>query len=374
MTRKVAEVFPPGEFIQEEMEERGWSQDDLAAIMGTSKGLISQLLNAKRAVTNDTAELLARAFGTSAVVWLNLEYQYRQSLKKKSKPDVELRARLFAKAPVRDMIKRAWLPDTKNAPALLRAVLDFYGRASLDEEFEFEYAARKSGSYKATTPAQWAWLHRARQMARVLTVKNPWRPSRCSDLVHELQRLTMSADAVQEVPRIMAEFGIRFVVVEPLPRAKMDGASFWLPENNQPVIAVSLRYDRIDNFWHTTMHECGHIKHGDRLSVDVDVLSDDADKPEAEKRADDFAVSSLIPPDELEDFCVRVAPLFSAIKIIGFASRLRVHPGIVVGQLHHRKPARRGLDYSYFRGMLEPVRKLVTGTAFTDGWGKAAPL
>lgn len=367
-------VSPPGNLIGEELEARGWSQETLADVMGTSATLVSEVINAKRAITANTAALLARAFGTSTEVWLGLEARYQASRAKPKKGnDAARRSKLYGKAPLRAMVKRGWIKDSKDLEDLEREVLEFLDQKSIDDELVFRHAARKTDAYGPTTPEQYAWLFRARRMASALPVPNRWRRSRLDDLVGELRSLTASAEAVQEVPRVMREYGIRFLVIEPLPKAKMDGASFWL-DDDSPVIVMAIRYDRIDNFWHTVMHEMGHVRNEDGLAVDVEILTNKADIPESEKRADEFAVASLIRPDELDDFCLRAGPLYSTIKIIGFASRLRVHPGIVVGQLHHRGPGQRGLNWAYFRQMLVPVRRLITPVAFTDGWGKTVPL
>ncbi len=77
----------------------------------------------------------------------------------------------------------------------------------------------------------------------------------------------------------------------------------------------------------------------------------------------------MIPPEELEAFIARVGPLYSQQKIRGFAGRLRVHPGIVVGQLQFRSQ----IDYSQHRRMLAPVRDIITQAALTDGWGHTVP-
>ena len=77
MERKVAEAFPPGEYIRDELEARGWTQSDLAEILGRSRPKINELIKGKRAITLRTARELAAAFGTSAEVWLNLETQWQ---------------------------------------------------------------------------------------------------------------------------------------------------------------------------------------------------------------------------------------------------------------------------------------------------------
>src|SRR5688572_17334309 len=108
-----AEVFPPGEFIKDELEARAWSQADLAEIIGKSVRLVSEIVTAKRSVTPETAKVLAGAFGTSAEFWLNLESQYRLSRSAPADDAVSRRARLFEKAPVAEMVKRGWIRETR---------------------------------------------------------------------------------------------------------------------------------------------------------------------------------------------------------------------------------------------------------------------
>ena len=85
------------------------------------------------------------------------------------------------------------------------------------------------------------------------------------DLQFALRELAAYPKEARHLPALFAEFGIRFVVVEALPGAKIDGAAFWLNETS-PVIAVSVRFDRVDNFWFTVMHEFTHVRYGDAWS------------------------------------------------------------------------------------------------------------
>lgn len=366
------EVAAPGELIAEELEARRWSQQTLAEIMGVSSTLVSEVINAKRAITPETAALLAQAFGTSTEVWLGLDADYQASLAKpKRAASAAIRGKLYSKAPVRAMIRRGWIDDERDPAKLTGAVLRFLGQESLDADFVFDHAARKSTAYGITTPEQFAWLSRARQLARIVSLRGGWRRNSIPDLISELRKLALKAEDVRDVPRLLSEYGIRFVVVERLPGMKMDGAMFWL--KNEPVIAHAARFDRIDNFWQTLLHEIGHIENNDRLAVDEEVLSPGA-KPQAEVLADRRAVESLIPQDRLEDFCQRVGPFFSEVRILGFASLIGVHPGIVVGQLHNRGTERRGLAFTHFRKLLVPIRKLVSQHSLTDGWGQTVQV
>jgi HTH-type transcriptional regulator/antitoxin HigA len=101
----------------------------------------------------------------------------------------------------------------------------------------------------------------------------------------------------------------------------------------------------------------------------MDLVGDQAlrteEKPEVEQQADRFAAQFLIPEGQLEHFMARVRPLYSKQRILGFAARLHIHPGIVVGQLQRRNE----IKYAHSRDMLLKVRDSVIASAVTEGWG-----
>jgi len=70
--RVLAEAFPPGDLIREELEERGWTQADLAEIIGRDEAVVSAIMTARRQITPEIAQAFADAFGTSAQFWMNL--------------------------------------------------------------------------------------------------------------------------------------------------------------------------------------------------------------------------------------------------------------------------------------------------------------
>jgi HTH-type transcriptional regulator / antitoxin HigA len=76
-TRMPAELFPPGTFIKEEIEQRGWTQQELARRMGRPLSAVNMILNGRKGLTPDTALELEMALGVSAETWLNLEMSYR---------------------------------------------------------------------------------------------------------------------------------------------------------------------------------------------------------------------------------------------------------------------------------------------------------
>jgi HTH-type transcriptional regulator/antitoxin HigA len=372
----IAEVFPPGEFIKEELEARGWTQDDLAEILGRHRAAISAIVNGKREISADIACDLGKAFGTSPQYWMNLETSYRLSSTTYSNESVARKAQLFQKAPVKEMIRRNWISGSDDLNALEKSVLHFFEIKALDQDPEImPHAAKKSTSYASLTPAQIAWLYRAKKIARGVQA-GKFTEKLFLDTQARLKRLLMNPEDVRHVPRTLAEGGVRLLLIEQLPQTKVDGICFWLDESS-PVIALALRYDRLDHFWYLLGHECGHVNRKDGLRgspyLDINLVGDNPvsaeDKPDAEIEADNFAQEFLIDQARLENFIARVRPLYSKQKIVNFALNIGVHPAIVLGQLQHRGE----VGWSHSREMLVKVRDLIIPTAVTDGWGHVLP-
>ena len=379
MTERVpAEVFPPGELIRDEIEARGWTQAEFAEVLGRPGRLVSELIAGKRGITPETAKALGEAFGTGAQFWMNLEAAYQLSrVKIDATNAVARRSRLYACAPVKEMIRRNWIKPTENIDVLETSFCDFFDKRSVDAKASMlAHAARKSSSYEEVTASELAWLYRVRQIAETMTVR-PFSEISFSAALGKLKTLFRDAKGVKSIPSILADAGVRFLIVEALPSTRIDGVCLWLNQES-PVIALSLRFDRIDAFWFTLLHECAHVKQKDGLHgetiVDVDLVSEDDEpvinKPEKERRADEFAAEFIIPAKELRGFIVRVKPLFSKVRIQGLAARLNVHPGLVVGQLQHK----RVIPYSHSREMLVKVRTILIENAPTDGFGSILSL
>lgn len=371
--RNAAEAFPPGDFIKEELDARGWTQADLAEIMGKAPAIISGLINGKRGISYEIASDLAAVFGTSPQLWLNLESAYRLYLGNRANDTIAKKARLFELAPVNDMIRRGWIKPSKDINTLEERVLNFLDLKSIDEESVVAFAAKSKAS--TPNPPQIAWVSRAFKIARAIHAEK-FNSSSFKIALSRLRTLRENAEDIRHAPRVLAEGGIRLVVIESLPKGKIDGACFWLNKNS-PVIAVSMRYDRLDHFWYILLHECGHINNRDALNstpiLDLDLVGDRAetfeDKDECEQRADEFAESFLVERKEIEKFIARVRPLYSKQKIKNFAARIGVHPAIVLGQLQHRGE----VEWSHSREMLVKVREILISSALTDGWGHQLP-
>lgn len=366
--RKVAEVFPPGEFIKEELGARNWSQIELAEIIGRQPKVINDLITGKRAITPELAKALGDAFSTSPQLWMNLESTYQLWHTKDTDNVIARRAKLYQMAPIKEMVKRHWIEPSESIDVLEKRVARFFNISNLDESISFSFAARKS--FAEITPSHIAWLFRAKELALAVHVK-AFSEKSFNNCLEQLKNMLHSTQEVRHVPRVLAEAGIRFLIVEHLPQTKIDGVLFWLNAKS-PVIVLSLRYDRIDYFWFTLIHELDHVRSREGLTepiIDCELVGEGISsihKSHREERANSYASDFLVKRKELDDFILRVKPLYSRQRIVNFANRIGVHPGIIVGQLHAR-----GLPYSSFRPMLEKIKNIIIQSALTDGWGQS---
>jgi HTH-type transcriptional regulator / antitoxin HigA len=367
--RTPAEVFPPGEFIRDELEERGWTQADLAKITGRPLPTINLIINGKTSITPETAIELSNAFGTSPQFWLNLETAYQLSkVKSEGNEIIRERAKLFESAPINDMQKRGWIKATTSIESLQDCLAAFF---SIPEINRLKTATMRASDQRTElTPEQLSWCVRVLQLARSVPAKKFTNQS-LLDGIPQLRALANFPENTSYVPKVLSEMGIRFVVVEHLPKSCIDGAALWLGDDwEKPVIALSMRYDRIDCFWHTLFHEISHIKHKDQYTLDVDMVGadrclSDESLSDVEKRANADAADMLIPKDKLQSFIVRTRPFYSTERLIQFANLMKIHPGIIAGQLQHRKE----IQWSHHRKMLVKVKDVLISTALTDGFG-----
>jgi HTH-type transcriptional regulator / antitoxin HigA len=364
--RNIAEAFPPGEFIKDELQARGWSQSDLADILGRNTGTISQMISGKQPINPTLAKELGAAFGTDPQFWMNLQTSYLLWREEHAETNaVERKARLYALTPVKELVKRNWIEPSENIEVLERRVCSFLGINNPLEAPTVSFAARKSGANsEIPSPPMIAWLKRATYLAEAVHVK------KYSEKVlvggqHRLRSLMQWAEDVKQVPRVLADLGIRFVVVEHMPQTKLDGMTFWLNDSS-PVVALTLRHDRVDNFWQSLLHEIDHVRHGEgKLTPCIDEDIESSNKPENELRCDRFAAEFSIPPNELRDFIARVRPYFTPEKATGFALRMKVHPSVAAGQIRHAMG-----NFSVLSTLVSTkIRPLIFETAVCDGWG-----
>lgn len=368
--RKPAEVFPPGEYLKDELEERGWSQLEFAEIIGRPVRVVNEIIAGKVQVTPKTATEIGAALGTSAQFWLNLETYYQLSKIEPPAERISRTATLHAKFPVREMIKRGWITPSSNLDVLEARVLDFFGLTSVNDEIRLNHAARRN-TKKDLSLLQKAWIARVKKIASAIQV-GKYSDAALRAGLERLEALMTEPEEIRHVSRILAECGVRLIVVEPVPGSEIQGVCLWINNNKSPVIGLSLKYDRIDNFWFNLRHELEHVLRHDGMDapmVDLNPLDvEDVENVEAEMAANAAASEFCAPTKEIAHFVARLDPIYTEQSLLGFSKIVGRHPGIVAGQIHNR--IRR---YDIYKKHLVKIRHILTQTAITDGFGRSYP-
>lgn len=373
------EFKTPGQLIESLLMQRGWTQRLLAAVLDMSESTTNKLISGKQAITAEVALVLEEVFQVPAEQFLALQKDYdlaRARLVARPDPGRATRAEIFRGLPVAEMIKRGWLnvENVRNIPEVEEELASFFGVSAVNDIEFLPHAAKKTAVGADTTPAQLAWLYRVRQIASEMIV-GQFSAFGIRRAIEQLKLLVLSVEETRKVPRILAEAGIRFVIVESLPSAKIDGVCFWL-DDQSPVIGLSFRHDRIDNFWFVLRHELEHVLRGhgkDQINIDADLEGSNAgtaeEVPEEERQANAAASEFCVPSKTMDAFIARKSPFFAEKDIRSLAAALKIHPGIVAGQLQHRTGR-----YDRFRDHLVKVRSVVAPGAAVDGWGDIAPV
>jgi HTH-type transcriptional regulator/antitoxin HigA len=359
-------IMHPGFYIKEEMETRGWMQRDLAFILDIPEQGLNTILSGKRGISPDMAKALGKAFDVPAEFFANLQQAFDLAHAKEPSPEVEFLGKVHTNYPVREMIKRGWLEKT-DIVMLEEQLARFFDVSSVADVPYMPHAAKKRSSYEErdVPPPQLAWLFRVRQIAKAISVPQYSEKALRSAIDH-MERLMLEPEGAREVPRLLAESGVKYIVVEKLPNAKIDGVCFWL--NDTPVVGMSMQRDTIDNFWFVLRHELEHVLRGhgrEAEMIDIDVLDVvGAEEALANDAAREFSVTA-----KFESFLIRKRPFYYERDVIAFSRIANRHPGIIVGQMQRRLE-----NYSYLSRHLAKVRQFVLPGAIADGWGQVLPI
>ena len=351
---RASRAVSPGRIIRRELDERGWEQKDLAAIMGRPPQAISEIIRGRKRITPETAIQLAEAFGTSPELWLNLESTYRLHLARRRRQDddeVARRSRLYSLAPVSELLKRGWIEAGESITALEQAVCEFLEIPNVHTRPHLAVSMRRTPTREPERIAQIAWAKHVQHLARAQRVA-PFDRERLRAAIPRLLAYAERIEDVRHVPAFLREMGVHFLVVPHLPHTYLDGAAM---DGEEPIVALTLRYDRVDSFWFTLLHEIAHIVAG-HTGIYLDNLDARDEEPE-EEAANRMAQEWLIPADQYAKFLEAQQPPYISRKALeAFAASIGRHPGIVLGRLHYEGV----VPYRNMRGLLVKVSPYLT--------------
>lgn len=337
-----ARKFGPGYFIREQMEYRNWTQEDLAEVTGITIKHLNRILKDKQPVTLEMAKIFAGVFDTSPQYWINLDANYRLWLageKSIKEMDADLRAKIYERMPVKDMLTKGWILPFANAQELAAQVTAFWGWVKLDfsllDNQYLPFLPRKSEAFNQFN-ASYAitWYRKAIVVAEQFPLPN-YDKGKLQQLFDALHLYTIETDGISNFIRDLSEAGVLFFVLPHLQKTYLDGAAFF--SGNNPAIVYTARYRRIDNFWFTVAHEIAHIllHLNEEMPFILDNLKEDATS-EMETEANNLAAEKLKHPQILQ-YLESYTHYLTNQKVEECSAEYRIHPAIVIGKLAHDK-------------------------------------
>ncbi len=247
----------------------------------------------------------------------------------------------------RELEARGWISEGKSFEELEQNVFTFMGATSIEDMGKSAVNFRHARSCGPELGAQIAWVRRVEQIAANQHVSE-FDQTTLEKTLPELLACSARPEDITHVPDLLLKAGVHFVVVPHLEKTFLGGAKLNIGKNS--VVALTLRYDRIDSFWFTILHELAHIVLKHQGSY-LDNLYEPDHVDGEEKDANRMAGHWLLGIRAFKTFVKETQPYFSRAAIIRFAVIQERHPGIVLGRLHHEKL----VDCKNLRGMLVKV-------------------
>lgn len=342
----------PIDAIRFRMDQEGLMNRDLVKCIG-SMSRVSEVLNHKRPLSLSMIRALHKELGIPANVLLQ-----ENTAPLPAESDLD-----WKKFPINEMYKKEYFNDFSGtikdlktyAEDLLSEFLlkaDEPALTAVKFKHTINAAAHKRSTRVMNQYALLAWCARVISHAKDKNLSKKYKKGTVNkSFMRKVAKLSWSTQGPSLAREFLQQHGIYLIFEQHLQKTYLDGASFIL-SNGHPVVAMTLRYDRIDNFWFVLMHELAHIAL--HLDGDKGIFLDDLDsQSEAieEKQADDMAEEALLPNKTL--LSSKAWQYKTPDYVLKLADRLEIHPSIIVGRMQNLTKNYRLLNRAIGRGQGE---------------------
>ena len=316
------ELPDPINAIKFRMEQQNLRTNDLIPFIG-SRSKVSEVLSRKRPLSLSMIRALTSGLGIPAKVLLQ-ESEIEQGM-----ANIE-----WERFPVKEMIRRGWIQGTlKEIKNIDVCMGNFFAPVGGPKEVAALYMKSERSGRPMDKYALAAWTARIMSLALETPPQVSYVPGTVTlDFMREVVSLSGSQKGPLKAQNLLRKNGISLVVETALPQTYLDGAAIMtIPE--KPIIGLSLRYDRIDNFWFCLMHELAHISlhYGKGVNQFYDDLDIKQTEDPKEREADDLARNALIPDEAWEMSAAKVLKTKEAAQSL--ANKLDIHVAIVAGRM-----------------------------------------
>jgi HTH-type transcriptional regulator/antitoxin HigA len=335
-------AIPPGEYLEEVLDELGMTKDELARRMSRPASKLSPVFRGEKAITPDTALQLEVVVGVPAHIWLGLESEYRLTLARQQGEAEAQRlkdeSRLVGAHCYPQLVKAGVVAKATRPADKVRELRRFFGVASLFaipnvRTYEVAFRQARARTRRHSPEAIASWLRLAERRAEGIQT-GPFDRGRLRGSLEKIRALTTRdpESFLPELSAILADSGVAFVLLPHFSGTGVHGATF-RAGRDRAILAMTTRGAWADVFWFSLFHELGHLLLHDRRDVIIETDETASSRSPREMEADELACDSLIDPGEYAHFVARGK--FGLSEIATFAATSGVAPGIVVGRLQH---------------------------------------
>lgn len=345
-------VLHPWKYLEQLLKTRDMTQEELCEVIDKPKSKLSLIIQWKANITSDRAIGLWHVFKNDKDIddrwydeerWMELQSKFDLAKSKKhasyDNEDVELRIHLNDIFPIKEMVKRGMIIREKSGAMLQEQIFSFFNVKSIKEILNIKASFKRSEWFEYNEKSMKIWLKVAEKCAKSQTLANYNREG-LHKLMPNIKDYTVLWEQwVINIIKDLNQLWIAVVILKHFEKTRVDGASFW--SDSHPIVVLSLRYERIDNFWFTLVHELSHVYlHEDRLKngewaiIEHSVGWNDEETSKIESEANNFTFNNLI-THNLWDKVIWGS--LNANRIEFLSDEANIHPAIIVGQLQRNK-------------------------------------
>lgn len=338
-------AFHPGYYVKDYIDEQGITQEELAKRLQTTPKYISDLVNGRINLTDEMVLKLSIVFGTSTKLWLNLNQKYiEKKLEIEKRIRIDQECELAKKLDYKFWVDLGLVKATRVTAEKVQELQRYFKVSSLSvlsqRDFLVQYRTSVSEVTDINVINANAWVQTAINLGTQKEVE-PFDKKKLLEAIPEIRSMTVQnpKDFYPRLRDLLASCGVALVLLPNLKNCGVNGAVKWLGKD-KVVLALNDRRKYADTFWFALFHELGHVLQ-QRIKVllvseikKAGLETDDLIQ-RLETEADTFSQNTLIPKAEYDEFLMMNSSGFTAEAIRGFATRINVLPGIVVGRLQH---------------------------------------
>jgi len=322
----------PVEAIKFRMDQMGLRQRDMVHYFG-SKSKASEILNGKKPLTISMMRVLHNELGIPAEVML----RSKKATIAGSSTEMD-----FSKFPLREMAKRGWVHGKdnikKHAEEVMTAFFEEAGGIAALSAVHCRRGLSSRFNDKTDEYAVTAWRLRVLACARKEHLPRKFKDALLTDdKMRDLVQLSIFDKGPLLAREFLNKLGIHLIVESHLPKTYLDGAAMLLTDGS-PVIALTLRYDRIDHFWFSLLHELAHVRlhlrnADDCFLDDLEITVKDIGEDNPEKEADRLAEEAVIPSRFWEEKILRTTTTAEQVQV--WADELKIHQALIIGRIRY---------------------------------------